>query len=320
MLTVPHLQAHFAQAARVYDCPDTGYRVRHCSVDPAGFRNNATVIFSGGCGKPLESYADAIANYGALGFRCVALEWETLTRGDRFFDDNARIYHAFLLQESRDRPDNALIAAGHSMGGRIVLENFRLFGNSEPKVQHAALKAPLLRLSRNIEPFKAPVRALCHMGRSQDGIPEWLNSVQRLLEGKHKEAAKCLINERGDGSKACLPTWGWLKQAFDAGDEWECSHRTRDIDIPPTLIITASKDALVSMTAQHETIESDSRITGLGLEEASHCLSERAYQKVLWGKITDFLGPHLTGEDLELARERVIRSCESRTFPENVAA
>lgn len=220
-----------------------------------------TVVLSPGRTEPVEKYYEVVDDLRARGWAVLAHDWRGQGLGDRPLPDrlkgHARGWAAYLsdfqalLDGWEGRAPRPWIAAGHSMGGCLIL---LALAEGEGRFSGAVLSAPMLKLLTGTRPHgqaRAAAWLMARCGRAAEYVLGEPNSPY-----EHTFEANALTSdrrryERWRGQLAACPelglggaTWGWLDFAFRATNRLLNGPGLDKVAIP-VVVVTAGADKVV---------------------------------------------------------------------------
>lgn len=226
----------------------------------AGARGS--LLFAGGRGDFIEKYLETQDHWHRRGWNVTAFDWRGqggsqgdlpgghLDSFDTLVADLAELIGSWL----RGSPGPHVVVA-HSMGGHVLL---RTLAVRDPAIDAAVLVAPMLMINSGpMPPFAAQwvASTASQFGLSaqpawqQPSTPEPAGSLrQSILTGcASRYADELWWWEKHPEFNLGVPSWGWLKAAFQS-----CAALTpallANVEVP-VLLLGAERDRLVSPAA-----------------------------------------------------------------------
>ncbi len=228
-----------------------------------GKQSRGSLVFAGGRGDFIEKYLEAFAHWHGAGWNVTAFDWRgqgrsrgDIDRGnvesfDPLVDDCAA-----LLADWRSRVSGPHVAAGHSMGGHLLL---RTIVERKPALDAAVLVAPMiLPNGAPLPAWLAPgiAEAMCRMGFAAQ--PIWKTPTMFTQPGSRRQYFLTGSRERYEdelywwrqepGFNLGLPSWGWMRAAYRSAERGFTSALLAGVDLP-ILILGSDRDRLVSPAA-----------------------------------------------------------------------
>lgn len=239
-----------------------GARLR-AALFPARGPVRGSVVVSPGRTEAIEKYFETAGRLNARGFAVLVHDWRGQGLSHRPLRDRLLGHadgcgaflsdFAALLETFSERLPRPWLALGHSMGGCLTL---LALARGERRFAAAVLSAPMLGVLTGAVPrplarlLAAGLVALGRGGSATPGprsaaIPFEANIVTHDPDRYARNEG--LVTEHPDLALG-PPTWGWLKFAFDAGDELRKAAGAARIPIPVTIVL-AGKERLVDNRA-----------------------------------------------------------------------
>jgi lysophospholipase len=253
--------------ATIDDLPaKDGWPLRRFSrAAPAGALPRGTILFLGGRGDFFEKYIEALGDWHQRGWGIVSVDWRGQGGSGRI-SDNPRVGHAkdfaVWIDDLTHIWDQVIattpgphVVIGHSMGGHLALRAL-----AERRIDPAAavLSAPMLG-------FNAPypdwlgIKVAGLMARFRgDTTAAWKESEKPGASMKLRQLLLTHDDERyqdelwwhvqNSDLKLGPASWGWVRTAY-ASFLGLARSGVLEAIATPLLILSASRDALVSAAA-----------------------------------------------------------------------
>ena len=252
---------------------DSGLSIRYGFVIPPG-KARGTVVLTGGYGRHIEYYYEAINNWRDRGYSVYAMDWAGMGGSDREdpahphrpptipFAEQARLLHEFTQRIARPDHQSPAFLVSHSMGAHVALRYLHQY-EKRPDFPYngAILASTLIDINTALIPrglFNRLVRAANHIGLDELPLPSAGKFYQDFISAvlySHEEAdpERDAAHERHRRETLALhvgyPTAGWFRAALESIRILRRPEFLQDINTP-VLMLTADKDSLVSVRAQ----------------------------------------------------------------------
>lgn len=220
-----------------------------------------TVVLSPGRTEPIEKYFEVVDDLRRRGWAVLAHDWRGQGLSDRPLPDrlkgHAEGWNAYLsdyrtlLGAWERRAPQPWIAAGHSMGGCLIL---LALAEGERRLAGSILSAPMLKLLTGTRPHGQARAAAWLMARCGRGADYVLGEPNSPFD--HTFEANALTTDRARYERwrsqllACPDlglggaTWAWLDFAFRATNRLLNGPGLDKVDIPVT-VVGAGADKVV---------------------------------------------------------------------------
>jgi lysophospholipase len=224
--------------------------------------SRGSLLFAGGRGDFIEKYLEAQDHWHSLGWNVTAFDWRgqggsqgTLPGGhiDRFETLVGDL--ADLIESWRAGSPGPHAVVAHSMGGHVLL---RTLADRRPPIDAAVLVAPMLMINSGPMPaFAAQWLATTASQFGLSAVPAWQQPStpqpagsmrQSILTGcPDRYGDELWWWEREPSFNLGIPSWGWLKAAFESCAALTPA-RLAEVEVP-VLLLGTERDRLVSPAA-----------------------------------------------------------------------
>jgi lysophospholipase len=311
-------------STKKFDAPDgwhfstfksqSGYTLRYGVVHAPPERNRGTVVFTGGYGRNIEYYYEAINNWRDRGYTVYAMDWAGMGGSEREFPDqpqrppsmpfeqHARMLHDFTQNIVRPPREKPALLCTHSLGGNIVLRYLHMY-EKRPDFPYSAaiMGAPMVDINTFIMPrriFNRLVNVANDAGLGDLPIPElskmytdFVNAA--FYRGARQDPEREDKHEQYKRENAHMhigyPTPGWFLSAMKSADIVRDPKFLENIRTP-ILILTAERDSMVSVKQQERAALHLQHAALVKLRGARHGLwydCDRV-QEQLWDAVATF--------------------------------
>lgn len=268
-----------------------------------------SLLFAGGRGDFIEKYLEAQDHWHRRGWNVAAFDWRGqgasqgdlpgghLDRFETLVEDLAA-----LVDSWRGETPGPHVVVAHSMGGHVLL---RALADRKLAVDAAVLIAPMLMINSGPMPpaaaqWLASTASLFGWGGQpawqQPPAPQPAGSMrQSVLTGcPDRYADELWWWEKHPGFNLGVPSWGWLKAAYQSTAEMTPA-RLAKVEVP-ILMIGAERDRLVSAAAIRRAAAQLPRAELIMYNDSAHeILRERDEVRLrALAAIDDFLGRHVS--------------------------
>lgn len=252
---------------------DNGLSIRYGYTHSPG-KSRGTVVLTGGYGRHIEYYYEAINNWRDRGYTVYAMDWAGMGGSEREFpkqplrppslpfEQHARMLHEFtqtIVKPPREKP---AFLCTHSLGGNIVLRYLHMY-EKRPDFPYngAIMGAPMVDINTFVLPrriFNRVVRAANEAGLSDLPIPEiskmyadFINAAfyRESTQDPVREAKHEQYKRETSAMHLGYPTPGWFQAAIKSADIVRNPEFLENIRTP-ILILTADRDSMVSVKSQ----------------------------------------------------------------------
>lgn len=292
----------------------SGYNIRYGVVHAPPEKCRGTVVFTGGYGRNIEYYYEAINNWRDRGYTVYAMDWAGMGGSDREFpshpqrppslpfEQHARMLHEFtqnIVQPPREKP---AFLCTHSLGGNIVLRYLHMY-EKRPDFPYsgAILGAPMVDINTFVMPrgiFKRVIRAANDAGLRDIPLPEFskmytdfVNATFYRRPGDDPERETKHEQYKRDTSAMHIgyPTPGWFAAAIKSADIVRDPQFLENLRTP-MLILSAERDSLVSVKQQERAALYIQHAALVKLRGARHGLwyDNDRVQEQLWDAVLTF--------------------------------
>ncbi len=252
---------------------DSGLSIRYGYVFPEG-PPRGTVVLTGGYGRHIEYYYEAINNWRDRGYTVYAMDWAGMGGSEREdkhhphrpptsdFGRQSRLFHEFTQRIVRPDRKNPAFLVSHSMGAHFILRYLHDYENrADFPYNGAMLAAPLIDINTSVVPrplFRRIVNAVNYIGLDELPMPsmrkmynDFVDAVSSYGETPDPDRDSAQERHRSEtqGYHIGYPTAGWLRAAFDSIRVVRDPAYLQNIKTP-ILILCADRDNLVSVRAQ----------------------------------------------------------------------
>ena len=252
---------------------DNGLSIRYGYTFPPG-KSRGTVVLTGGYGRHIEYYYEAVNNWRDRGYTVYAMDWAGMGGSEREdkshphrpptmdFGQQSRIFHEFTQRIVRPDKNNPAFLVSHSMGAHFILRYLHDYeGRPDFPYTGAMLAAPLIDINTSVVPrsvFSRIVNAVNYVGLDEMPMPSMKKLYNDFVEavmyaGDAPDPDRDAAHERHRRETHDLhvgyPTAGWLRAALDSIRIVRAPGYLDKINTP-ILILTADRDSLVSVKAQ----------------------------------------------------------------------
>ena len=242
---------------------DDGWTVRTLErLQPEAAAVRGSLLFAGGRGDFIEKYLEAQDHWHRRGWNVTAFDWrgQGASQGDLpgghldRFETLVGDLAGLIRSWRRTSPEPHAVVA-HSMGGHVLL---RMLADRHEALDAAVLVAPMLMINSGPMPTAAAqwlASTASLFGWA--GQPAWQQSLAPQPAGSMRQAILTGCPDRYDdelwwwerqpGFNLGVPSWGWLKAAFQSCAELTPA-RLAGVRTP-ILLLGAERDRLVSPAA-----------------------------------------------------------------------
>ncbi len=294
----------------------SGLPIRYGYADPEG-PCRGTVVLTGGYGRHIEYYYEAINNWLDRGFKVYAMDWHGQGGSGREnpsdrrrpptkdFDYHVEIFNDFIKDIVKPARDKPAFLCSHSKGGNIMLRYLHKYEKTADfPFSGAILGTPMIRINTYVmqrSVFRRVVNALDKAGLTHTPLPSlsqlfWdfreaafggqKNKADQERENVHEE-----YKDKTENYEIGFPTVGWLKQAMNSCDKVADEKFLGEIRTP-VLILTSASDSLVSVSAQKKAADMLPNGLQKTFKDAVHGIwyDRDEVQEKLWQEIDGFTG------------------------------
>ena len=297
----------------------SGHDIRYGSAEPDPDKfpeSKGTVVVTGGYGRHIEYYYEAINNWLNRGYTVYAMDWHGQGGSGREnpdrpelpptygFENHVGMFHEFVQNVVKPDPMRPAFLSTHSMGGNIIMRYLQEHENDPDfPFDAAVMGAPLIDIGTTVVPrglFRRLVNFLDEQGADNFSIPslgkafedaiEFLTDWNREKEDKIRDRVHEGYKQETEEYAIGFPTVGWLKSAFNSAAVVNDKKFLSKIKTP-VLILTAGNDALVSKSAQEDAAKSLPRGQQIFFDDAKHGIwyDHDDVQYPMWRAIDRFI-------------------------------